>query len=54
VSKIDRDYYLARIGAERQAAQRATNEAARSAHLQLAEEYEQRLTGRARDDQVLN
>jgi hypothetical protein len=44
----DRDYYLARIAAERQAAESATNEAAREAHLQLAERYEQRVSNRGR------
>ena len=43
VSKKDRDYYLARISAEREAAERATSEAARAAHLQLAAQYEERL-----------
>lgn len=46
MSKRDREYYLARISAEREAAERATNEAARAAHLQLAEQYQEWLEGR--------
>lgn len=46
MSKSDRDYYLARITAEREAAEAATNDAARRAHLQLVEKYEQRLSDR--------
>lgn len=45
MSKRDRDYYLARITAEREAANRATTEAARRAHLELIEQYERRLSG---------
>ena len=41
----DRDYYLARISAEREAADRASNEQVRRVHLRLADEYEQRLNG---------
>jgi hypothetical protein len=48
VSKRDRDYYLARISAEREAAERATSEAARAAHLELAEQYQERLEARDR------
>ncbi len=44
MSKRDREYYLARITAEREAAERATNEAARRVHLQLIEQYESRLS----------
>jgi hypothetical protein len=43
----DREYYLARITAERDAAERATNEAARKVHLQLIEQYERRLSSRS-------
>jgi hypothetical protein len=44
-SDLDRDYYLARINAEREAAERATNDSARAAHLQLANHYQQLLAG---------
>ena len=47
MSKRDREYYLARITAEHEAAKQAKNEAARRAHLQLIEQYERRLTGPA-------
>jgi hypothetical protein len=50
MSKRDREYYLARITAEREAAERATNEAARKAHLQLIEQYERRVTGPASEN----
>jgi len=46
MSKRDQEYYLARIAAEREAAKRATSDAARRAHLQLADRYEQRMAGR--------
>jgi hypothetical protein len=46
-TKSDREYYLVRISAEREAAERATTEVARRAHLQLAEKYEQRLSSSA-------
>lgn len=46
VSKLDRDYYRARLVAERVAADRATSERARVAHVQLAEWYEHILSGR--------
>ena len=45
----DRDYYLARISAEREAAERATSEDARRVHLRLADEYEQRLNERPKE-----
>jgi len=45
VSNKDRDYYLARIAAEREAAERAADEHVRRVHLQLADQYEQRLNG---------
>jgi|tagenome__1003787_1003787.scaffolds.fasta_scaffold10823001_1 hypothetical protein len=45
----DRDYYQARISAERAAAERATSEHARRAHLRLADEYEQLLNGDGRE-----
>ena len=46
MSGNDSDYYLARVSAERDAAERATSEEARRAHLQLAEQYRQVLAGR--------
>jgi len=42
----DREYYLARISAEREAAERATSEDVRRVHLKLAEEYQEILDGR--------
>ncbi|HEX3422436.1 MAG TPA: hypothetical protein VHS33_03415 [Sphingomicrobium sp.] len=47
MSKSDREYYLARINAEREAAGRATDEAVRRVHLQLIERYGRRLSGEA-------
>jgi hypothetical protein len=44
MSNRDREYYLARITAERDAAERATTEAARKVHLQLIEQYERRIS----------
>jgi len=49
MSKDDSDYYLARVSAEREAAERATSEEARRVHLQLAEHYWQVLAGRRCD-----
>ena len=46
MSKRDKEYFLARIAAEREAAERATSEAARQVHLELAERYEEQMTGR--------
>jgi hypothetical protein len=46
MSRRDQEYYLARIAAERSAAERATSEAARAAHLQLAEQYQEMVEGR--------
>ena len=46
MSRNDSDYYLARVSTERDAAERATSEEARRAHLQLAEQYRQVLAGR--------
>ena len=43
MAQRDREYYLARIAAEREAAERAINEEARSVHLRLAEEYQEML-----------
>jgi len=43
--KPDREYYAARLNAEREAAARAATEAARAAHQTLAEEYAARLDG---------
>jgi hypothetical protein len=48
MSQRDREYYLARIAAEREAAERATSEEARSIHLQLIEEYRELLEGYVR------
>jgi hypothetical protein len=39
MSEIDRDYYLARLFAEREAAGSATSDVARAAHAALAMEY---------------
>lgn len=47
MKSTDQEYYLARITAEREAAEHATTEAARTVHLQLIEEYEQRLSSKA-------
>ncbi len=44
MSKRDRDYYLARLAAEREAAERATDDYVRQVHLKLAEEYDQRVS----------
>ena len=46
VSRQDRDYYLARIAAEREAAERATNDHVRRVHLELADQYQEMLDGR--------
>jgi hypothetical protein len=46
MSKRDQEYYLARIAAEREAAERATSEEARRVHLRLAEQYQKRVEGR--------
>ena len=43
-NKLDRDYYRARLAAERVAAEQATSEVARVAHAELAEQYEQLLS----------
>jgi hypothetical protein len=48
MSNNDREYYLARISAERAAAAQATNEEARRVHLKLADEYEQMLAAAPR------
>lgn len=42
----DREYYLARISAEREAAALATSDDVRRVHLKLAEEYQEILDGR--------
>ena len=49
MSKRDREYYHARIAAEREAAERATSDAARRIHLRLADEYQERLDGSGSD-----
>ena len=41
--KSDRDYYLARIAAERAAAEAAASDWVRTVHLELAEKYQERL-----------
>jgi len=46
MSKRDQEYYLARIAAERETAERATSEEARRVHLRLAEQYQKRVEGR--------
>lgn len=46
MSKQDKEYFLARSAAEREAAERATSEEARRVHLQLAERYEEQMAGR--------
>ena len=46
MSMRDKEYFLARIAAEREAAERATSEEARRAHLDLAELYEEQMAGR--------
>jgi hypothetical protein len=43
---VDREYYLARINVEREAAERATTDKARTAHLELADQYDRLLAGR--------
>ena len=48
MSRKDREYYLARIDSEREAAERATNEDAWRAHLKLAENYAERVAGSGR------
>ena len=42
----EHEYYLARIAAEREAAERAGTEEARRAHLELVEQYQRILDGR--------
>ena len=41
IKSSDRDYYLARLSAERAAAERASSDEARRVHLRLADHYEQ-------------
>ena len=50
MSKRDQEYYLARIAAEREAAERATSDEARRAHLKLAEQYQDMVEGRGRKE----
>jgi hypothetical protein len=50
MSKRDQEYYLSRVAAELEAAKRATSEAARSAHLQLADQYQQMVDGHRRQE----
>jgi len=50
MSKRDQEYYLARIAAEREAAERATSEEARQVHLQLIDEYQQLADGHQRKE----
>jgi hypothetical protein len=46
MNQAEREYYLARIAAERAAAEEAKNDQARSIHLALAEEYQRIVEGR--------
>lgn len=43
--KSDRDYYLARIAAERRAAEAAQSDWVRAVHLELADNYERLIAG---------
>ena len=45
-SQSMREYYLARIAAERAAAEQATTDRARALHLQLAEQYQRIVDGK--------
>lgn len=45
MKKPDSEYYTERLAAEREAAARAKNKAARAAHETLAGHYESRLNG---------
>jgi hypothetical protein len=45
MEQAERDYYLARIAAERAAAEQAANDEARTIHLNLAEEYQRIIEG---------
>ena len=45
MNQAERDYYLARIAAERTAAEQAANEQARTIHLTLAEQYQKIVDG---------
>jgi hypothetical protein len=47
MKKPDSEYYTERLTAERAAAARAKNKAARAAHEKLADHYETRLNGDA-------
>ena len=52
MSDKDRNYYRARLSAEREAAERATDEHVRRVHLKLAEQYLERLgSGDLNEDQ---
>ncbi len=46
MSKREREYYRARIAAERAAAERATSDEARRIHLRLADQYQDLVDGR--------
>jgi len=50
MSQRDQEYYLARIAAEREAAERATSEEARQVHLRLIDEYQQLADGHQRKE----
>lgn len=45
MNQAEREYYLARIAAERTAAEQAANEEARAIHLTLADEYQRIVDG---------
>ena len=45
-SKSDRDYYLARIAAEQEAAESAISDWVRAVHLELADKYRERLAAK--------
>lgn len=45
MNQAERDYYLARIAAERAAAEQAENDRARTIHLDLAEQYQRIVDG---------
>ncbi|HEX8841407.1 MAG TPA: hypothetical protein VF757_03820 [Sphingomicrobium sp.] len=46
MTQAEREYYLARIAAERAAAEQASNDRARTIHLDLAEQYQRIVDGR--------
>jgi hypothetical protein len=46
MTQAEREYYLARIAAERCAAEKAGNDQARTIHLDLAEQYQRIVDGK--------